>query len=459
MEEPMGNEPRSSEEAFETPTVQDSGPRLEQESSSDGTAIHFDVSSAAGTRKKALQAGITAKILGGLASVLGTLQILFVEDSVGKTAGGFLALFGFATIFSARRIRQGSMPSALWLMFVGVVGISMELVATNDLRRNGDGVGLIATSLVLVIPFLLLVRGGGAVLRRRLWVRPEGQPEVFNPFKMPKGSVPDQLRAFRRKHPRRSGIVLALMVLGLVLITTLALLVGPGAGLLVGLLGGSLARRLFRKARIVSAPTADELKTRDARPPVVYLRSFADDDAIVRTHWSHRRSVIENWTLWHDRFEEVVVRQLADYGPVIAIGEPGETVPDLGSARAYLSDGWQSTIDKWIDEASIIAVVVGRTEGLAWEVQTITEHHSLGKTVLLFPPSDDQELHDRWKTIWVLLHRGGYNAPSELPVNPTLVALPLPGATAFYLGAKRNAWHYEVALEAAAERLGLKSGA
>jgi hypothetical protein len=93
------------------------------------------------------------------------------------------------------------------------------------------------------------------------------------------------------------------------------------AVILFALIPMSLMRRLSMRA----------LRTRelqDSRPPILLLRSFADDNIKVRARGNHRRSLIDRLSLRRrERFEEVVAAALAVQGPVEAVGQVGERLP------------------------------------------------------------------------------------------------------------------------------------
>jgi hypothetical protein len=435
-----------------------------QRSASSLAFIVCDVSSAAESRRRVRRAGLVAKII-GIVLLVGMVALIFGED---KIDGILLGALGVATWMGGRRAATGSTLSAWWTMLVGVgVIVLMLAVAQSSAKEKFSGgiidaVIALGVSALLIAPGWLMVRGSLVVLRRRSrlegWRSPVG---ALDPFRKERAKVPNQLRALRK--PGRAGVRLLVMVLlllfvfvGLVGLSIVAIVGGGAGGTVFGivfvLVGGSVALRMFRKARLVSSPTAAELRANDPRRPVVYLRSFSDDASTVRAHWSHQRSAIENWTVPHERFEELVVRGLSDFGPVVAIGEPGERVPDLGSAREYLSaTEWRSTVDRWIEEAGLIAVVAGRTEGLGWEVQAIVDRGSLPKTMLLFPPVGEAELRVRWEILSRLLSNRGVRVPAGLPVGSTLLALLQSGGAVAFCSHARSAWHYELAFEGAAE--------
>jgi hypothetical protein len=134
-----------------------------------------------------------------------------------------------------------------------------------------------------------------------------------------------------------------------------------------------LAARTYRQARRHAAPPAGEVLRRDPRPLVLYLRSFRDDHLKVRVGGPRRRSWLDSFAHPRvDRFEEVLAWNLWQVGPVVAPSLPGQKLPPLGAARAQLSDqSWRPEIEHWMRQAQVIVVVLGRTEGLAWEISRL----------------------------------------------------------------------------------------
>jgi uncharacterized protein YciU (UPF0263 family) len=85
------------------------------------------------------------------------------------------------------------------------------------------------------------------------------------------------------------------------------------------------------------------------------------------------------------RLEEIIVRAIGRLGPAVAIARPNVAL-ELGAARTYMSDQeWQPEVDKWIDRAILIVVVVGATNGLESELKRIFEKGLAQKLLCIFP--------------------------------------------------------------------------
>jgi hypothetical protein len=92
-------------------------------------------------------------------------------------------------------------------------------------------------------------------------------------------------------------------------------------------------------------------------PPVLYLRSFADDDSAARRHGALTE-------------EEQLAKALAWIGPLFAVGKPGETLPQVGAQRIYVADNqWQARVSELMAEARLVVLRTGSTGGFRWEVE------------------------------------------------------------------------------------------
>ena len=207
------------------------------------------------------------------------------------------------------------------------------------------------------------------------------------------------------------------------------------AGVALLLLGGVLLRSARRHLRA----SATRVRAAEHRPPVLYLRSFEDDDDLrVATVATPRRPFLEMLRLrGSDPFEEALAWELAPHGPVVAVGRPGRSLATLGAARDHLPDDqWREGVSDRMADAAAIVVVIAATDGLAWEVGEIARDGHLGKTVFVFPPTHDEELRRRWQFVdGVLDGLGVRNAPFLIDTADPLTANLLPSGF----------WHLTVA--------------
>ena len=138
-----------------------------------------------------------------------------------------------------------------------------------------------------------------------------------------------------------------------------------GAWLVLGLLC-----RLLAKKR--TAHSAHQAFRESANPPVIYLRSFRDDGRKVREGAWHfyTHSIFAPLT---GTVEERLARIMCRFGPFVAIGKPGEEIPEMGAARMYVGDDdWQIVVSDLLRRPDALAVLqAGETQGLRWELSRI----------------------------------------------------------------------------------------
>jgi hypothetical protein len=139
-----------------------------------------------------------------------------------------------------------------------------------------------------------------------------------------------------------------------------------------------LLRRGSRRLK-VDALTA---LRRDPRQPILLLRSFADDGKQI---WPG--SFVLRLILRRRRLEEIAGRAISRVGPFIAIGIPGEKLPELGAFRAYFEESeWRGAVLRWAEDARLIFMVGGVTAAVQWELRAILERGLTTKLILLVPP-------------------------------------------------------------------------
>ena len=116
-----------------------------------------------------------------------------------------------------------------------------------------------------------------------------------------------------------------------------------------------------------TAPSADDVLASDPRAPILYLRSFEDDEEAAGLEYS---------------LSEV----MADAGPFVAVGRPGDKLPPLGVSRSYQrEEDWQAYVIGLIDCAALVVMLAGRTEGLVWELRQCARRLRPERLVVLVP--------------------------------------------------------------------------
>lgn len=142
-----------------------------------------------------------------------------------------------------------------------------------------------------------------------------------------------------------------------------------------------------RSLRTHLAHGVREISRRDPRAPILFLRSFRDDQLEISAErfWGHAFLGLGNHRV---RLEEVLAETLYAFGPLVALSNPGDALPPLGAARENVADEhWQGQILSYMAQAAWIVLVVGATPSLRWEVDRILERGYEPKTLVVFPPS------------------------------------------------------------------------
>jgi hypothetical protein len=101
------------------------------------------------------------------------------------------------------------------------------------------------------------------------------------------------------------------------------------------------------------------------RPPILYLRSFSDDEKI------NALGIFSHLGLFETE-EQTISRFLSHIGPVISIGRPNEILAPLGARRMYVDDTqWQNAVVELLEQSLLIVLRLGYSRGLSWEIETV----------------------------------------------------------------------------------------
>jgi len=188
-----------------------------------------------------------------------------------------------------------------------------------------------------------------------------------------------------------AGADVALGVLILVVATIFAVVGYFGHGVdftvrlvctVVGVLLYVVGAGLYRRGKKAVAATAAELLAADARPPVLYLRSFKDDPvgaAVPESPYNAAFALIATE-------EQQIAEVFSEIAPVIAIGKPGEPHPELGAARLYVPhDQWQDKVSQLMAQSRLVLYRASDTQGFHWEVEHGGQRLPPEKIVFLIP--------------------------------------------------------------------------
>jgi hypothetical protein len=200
---------------------------------------------------------------------------------------------------------------------------------------------------------------------------------------------------------------------------------------------------LFVWSKRKSALRGTAVREIDRRPAVLLLRSFDDDMMAVRDSKGSRSTDLHRKGM---TFERVVQDHLSPFGPFIAIGRPEEPLSPLGAARDYVPDAvWQDEVQRRIQDAAVVVLIIGTSQGLAWELARLRDLAQLHKLILLFPPADD--VVNRWTTLVGRDRASGMPIlPGEIRPEQTLALIYADDLTPLIIEGKRDEWSYETAL-------------
>lgn len=172
-----------------------------------------------------------------------------------------------------------------------------------------------------------------------------------------------------------------------------------------GIIGLFFGVKLIGWGRQMRALPAVERLQEDPRSPVLFLRSFEDDDLVDPTP-----RMVPMGDLFPRRYEESLSGPLKRVGPMISIGRPGNRLAMLGGARLFVPDhAWQGAVEHLRTHAAAVVLMVGRTGGLWWELTSSIAAVPRERLLFFFPYVEESK---RRKSIW---QRIFHYRPAQLP--------------------------------------------
>jgi hypothetical protein len=337
-------------------------------------------------------------------------------------------------VFAIRHGLHGMTAFNLWILVIGsgliVIGglvcvVTAGIIDPTQLAQKSVGVVLAVAALLIVIVIALywMLLSPTMAALRLLGTRlpPDGIPlPTVLASPLPQRDAGDRVAPFKKKSPAVAAYRVAALALYVVSFVQLAWLYSERLtrlAILLAVAGGAFARVLWRRGRKHAAIDAQAALRSDPRRPILYVRSFRDDPRMMdraaglgaglRRHQGPIAQAIrgmENRIFAREgggRLEEILAAVVAPIGPFVAIGAPGEPLPELGAARAYFTnDTWQSEVIEWMHMAQLIVAVAGPTHSLGWELDTILNRDAWPKLLVLMPPSrDDGNTAATWDNI------------------------------------------------------------
>ena len=245
------------------------------------------------------------------------------------------------------------------------------------------------------------------------------------------------------------GLVAQLESHGLAPLLFLAVLAGPV----------TVAYLLHRLGKRLSQRSLQAVLAADTRPHILYLRGFEEDK--LRVTPSLTRSGFLQWLapFGRPRFEEVLVRYLSRFGPVIAVsGQQGRALQELGAAKATFTGGeWQQQVHAWMRDALFVVVAatpIQVRDGLMWELVQLSDDERHPRVLLVTSPWPREQLRARWRgfleaTAGLPLFAG--LAPASFPDGVQVMTWTSDAGWRGYGARRRWDWSYAASLVAGIE--------
>ncbi|MEV4926623.1 hypothetical protein [Streptomyces roseoverticillatus] len=167
---------------------------------------------------------------------------------------------------------------------------------------------------------------------------------------------------------------------------------------------------------------------------VLYLRPFTEDLSSSGIAPAADNNMFNNPVRAIARsgrtYEERLSRTFRQFGPLVAVGRPGEPLPGgSGARRTYLPlDDWKDTVGNLIDGARLIILGAGPGPGTVWEyVEVLRRREPSRLVVLITDPAEYQRfkastIAEAEGALFELKHKyGNFWQPPILPDLPSPV--------------------------------------
>ena len=149
----------------------------------------------------------------------------------------------------------------------------------------------------------------------------------------------------------------------------------------------SIASFLRRRTRRWARLQIDQLKDSSKKPPILFLRPFRGEDKPLERQTTSCLDYLPYVNDGKSTFEDLLVEDYSDQGPVIAIGNPRDSEQPHGAVREYVKEGgdWQESVLGHANRASKIVILISATPGTLWEVNLVTDPGMIEKTLFFLP--------------------------------------------------------------------------
>jgi hypothetical protein len=161
--------------------------------------------------------------------------------------------------------------------------------------------------------------------------------------------------------------------------------------LLVGnLVGGVVvAMALLVASNKLLVPSYADVRRRDRRPPVLYLRPFGEDDTRTTETFVAGETIVVDELHSYRHLEP-----LNAIGPVVTVARPSTATrlgfyPDAGPYYVMVRDAdWQAEVEALVRLARLVVIVIGASPGIEWELELVRAQVAPERLLLFLPPRD-----------------------------------------------------------------------
>lgn len=138
-------------------------------------------------------------------------------------------------------------------------------------------------------------------------------------------------------------------------------------------------------ARWMSRYSFAQIVAVDPRPPILFLRSFADDQVTLAKPPLYVRYWLAEPT--PVRLDHLVIERFGDTAPVVALGKETDARLPFGAAREYVpAEKWESRVLEIARSAMGVILVTDDTRGVQWETERMLQPPFVEKTLFLVSP-------------------------------------------------------------------------
>jgi hypothetical protein len=175
-------------------------------------------------------------------------------------------------------------------------------------------------------------------------------------------------------------------------VMAVVLLLAPATAATLHLAG--VGKRLDRNARQKAADLYQSVREWDDRPPVLFLRSFNQDQIAIAAVTRDPMLRLPTGLGRKRELDELLLEAGAPFGPIVAIGDPRNPIPPLGAARVFVKnaeENWQSVVSDLIAAARAIVICPHTPAGVAWEIEQVRAPAVLARTIIIASPGMSAE--------------------------------------------------------------------